>query len=398
MEANTAWVNPKMLRWAREQVGLTPEEVAEHSRKLKRHYFSEVDATALRRWEAGEAAPMLEHLETLAEIYVCPVGYFFLPKPPAEEQVLAFRGLAPEKRERLQPLTRQTLRRFLELAKWTASLIEEAGVDWQVGVRRFSEGVSAETLARLEQKALGFRPEIRARWGTPEDAFRWWRRKIESLGVFCFQMPLEPKDMRGASLWLQNKYPFILVNHGDAEAATGRLFTLLHEYAHLITGTKGIACDFRGADPASGLEPLANRFAARMLLSKEELWERLQILRLDRYREHWSDYLLDRIRHPFFVSRDVVAIYLEEMELAPRDFYKRKQEEWEEKWANRKSFRRGRGGRPSGKERVLREMGFSLPLLVARAHRQNLIHSVEIAHLFRTKIKKAKEILAEIEG
>ncbi len=132
--------------------------------------------------------------------------------------------------------------------------------------------------------------------------------------------------MRGASIWY-GEYPFILVNHQDAEAATGRLFTLLHEFAHLISvQDEGIACDFRGAGRGENPEPFANRFAARLLLLPDELRARVHEVGEAR-REDWPDHLLDRLRKPFMVSRDVVAILLQEMGLAPQDFYERKRAE-----------------------------------------------------------------------
>ena len=99
--ASEFWVNPEILRWARERIGFTYSEVEEHSRKLGK-YYEPVTAEQLKRWEQGLEEPDLTHLETLAEIYVCPVGYFFLPEPPEEQLPLSKRGLSSDKK--LSPL------------------------------------------------------------------------------------------------------------------------------------------------------------------------------------------------------------------------------------------------------------------------------------------------------
>jgi len=81
------WVNPKILRQMRERRGLSPEEVAAQSGALASQHYAPIEADELRRWEAGEAEPDLEHLETLSEIYRCPVGYFFLDTLPEAKAV-----------------------------------------------------------------------------------------------------------------------------------------------------------------------------------------------------------------------------------------------------------------------------------------------------------------------
>lgn len=389
MATKTSWVNPHMLRWAREQVRLPINEVGKLSKKLRG--YTAIEPHQLERWEKGEAEPELEHLETLSEIYVCPVGYFFLPHLPQEHQALSFRGLAREKQNRLTSLSRQTLRRFLTLAEWTVSVIEEAGIEWPIRIQPISKRANLEELVARERERLGFGPQLRAQWQKPEEAFHWWRSRIESLGIFCFQMPLDPGDIRGASLWIQNRYPFILVNHYDVEAATGRLFTLLHEYAHLLTNRDGLVCDFRGA--GGDLEPFANRFAARMLLSYDELKKRLTELGQDRSRETWSDQILDEVRRPFFVSRDVVAIALQELALAPNDFYQRKREQWE----SRQPFGRGKGGRPSRIEQKRRELGLSLTNLLTQAYKRHAISPIDVADIAGIKVEKIKQIVESDE-
>jgi Zn-dependent peptidase ImmA (M78 family) len=385
MGTKTSWINPQMLRWAREQVGLTPDDVGKLSQNLGG--YAAIDPHQLAQWEAGEAEPELEHLETLSELYVCPVGYFFLSAPPQEQQALSFRGLAREKQDRLSPLSRQTLRRFLALAEWTVSVIEEANIEWPVKVQFTSKRISLKELVVKERERFLFTPKIRTQWQTPEEAFRWWRERIESLGVFCFQMPLDPHDIRGASLWVQHRYPFILVNHHDVEAATGRLFTLLHEYAHLLTHRHGLICDFRGTE--SNLESFANQFAARMLLSHDELKERLTELGQNHPRETWSDQILDDLRQPFFISRDVVAIILQELHLAPDNFYQRKREQWE----RRQPFGRGKGGRPLKVEQKRRELGSSLTNLLARAYKQRAISPIDVADIVGVTVEKVEQFI-----
>ncbi|GIW55601.1 MAG: hypothetical protein KatS3mg082_2005 [Nitrospiraceae bacterium] len=216
--------------------------------------------------------------------------------------------------------------------------------------------------------------------------------------MFCFEFKLNPKDIRGASLWINQRYPFILVNRQHAESATGRLFTLLHEYGHLLLarGRQGIACDFRGRGTGHFDEPLVNEFAACVLLPARELRAYLSQQGQDQFRENWSDEALKEIAAPFFVSRDVVAITLEEIGLAPPGFYRRKQQQWERRAAKYKPW--GRGGKALKKwQRKARELGGSAMRAMLRLHAADRLPVLDAAYVLDTKVERVGEFLGEFK-
>jgi Zn-dependent peptidase ImmA (M78 family) len=390
METTSTWINPSVLAWARSRLGFSEKDVEDLSKTLGQFYVP-VTESEIRQWENGAAQPSLEQLETLSELYVCPVGYFFLEAPPQELLGLSFRGLAPEKEGRLKPLTLQTLRRFHQLAEWTIQTIEQLGIAWNVNIPSpaSSRVDDLRVLLAREKERLGFTPDLRKEWSDANAAFVWWRRKIEAQGIFCFQLKLDAEDVRGASRWFNARYPFILVNHQDVETATGRLFTLLHEYYHLLTSEEGIVCDFRGLRPGEASEPPANRFAARMLLSHDELQQRLREIGEYNYKSDWKDDTLDEIRGPFFVSRDVVAIMLQEMGLAPNNFYNMKRAKWEK----RTPWGRGGGGRPTNKELKLREIGYSLARMLSEKATEGVVPLDDLSYVLDMKVERVPEFL-----
>jgi transcriptional regulator with XRE-family HTH domain len=70
----TALVEPEVLRWARESIGLTPLAAA---RKIGLS-----DETLVDQWEAGSAAPSIPQLREAARVYKRPLAVFFLSRPP----------------------------------------------------------------------------------------------------------------------------------------------------------------------------------------------------------------------------------------------------------------------------------------------------------------------------
>jgi len=404
-----AWIIPEMLKRARERVGLSPEQAEKIAKKLKG--FKPVTAEQIRAWETGKGTPEYAHLETLTEVYVCPIHWFFASQPSRRfdiAQHISCRGLRSDWRS-LSPETRRALAWFVEMAEWISSLIQEHGIKWIVKVSTtVPPQMPPEVVARLakqERQRLGFVPEeTRNMWleqtqeklksgsrTRPEnEAFLWWREVVEEQGVFCFQKRIKSDEMRGAVFWSGN-IPFILVNSDDAEAATGRLFTLLHEYGHIImdNAKEGIACDFQGKGKGHRTEWQVNLFAARLLLTPEELKERLRELNLFQFRERWGDKTLDKIREPFCVSRDVVAIMIEQIGLAPTGFYKQKREQW----SRRKPFGRGRGGGKKLVERKFHEIGFSSTRLLLRLMQQEAVSLPALSNALEMSIPRVQEFL-----
>lgn len=390
MPVTEQWTNPEVLRWARERLNLSIQQVAAESKKLSKQHFAQIEVRDLSAWEAGTAEPELTQLETLGEIYACPVGWFFLQSPPAEKLPVSFRGLTKPAGQ-LESLSQRALRQFMQRARWTVETLRKSEQAWHVSIRpaQVTPGsVNADELAAQYRQRFGWTVEQRQQFANKRrEAFKWWRRAIESQGVFCFEMPLDPAETRGAALWLEG-YPFILVNHRDIEAAAGRIFTLLHEFAHLISAKQGVVCDFHGGHHAHNPEPFANRFAARVLVPPDELRQHLQRLGQNRYQADWPDSLLNALREPFCASRDVITILLQELELAPADLYDRKRQEW----ASRKP--QGRGGkRPPLNEQKLQEVGYSLSRVLSRSAAQPAFSWLDAASVLGLKVEKAEAFL-----
>src|SRR5438105_641290 len=100
------WTKPNALRQARERLSLTHDAVAVQSRELNTD-FERIESNDLAAWERGQEEPSFDDLRTLAEIYVCPVGWFFLEQIPQERVRLDFRGMPAS--THISPETKQTL-------------------------------------------------------------------------------------------------------------------------------------------------------------------------------------------------------------------------------------------------------------------------------------------------
>ena len=378
------WANPEILRWARARMGLSSKQVES---------LAGIAAERITEWEHAREAPALSDLQNLAEIYDCPVGYFFLDSPPEEKQALDFRGLTTEKIDALSYETHVHLSEFLRLTDYLTSLVENLNLPHEVEINTVDMDEPVESVARRERKRFGFTPETRERWASTNEAFDFWRESIESRGVFVIALKLKVSEVRGASRWDSPRTPAILVNRMDMEAATGRCFTLLHEWAHLLIKRPGLVCDFRGQAKGAKIERFANQFAAEILVPKNEFELHLKNRNLYTKRPRWGDPLIDEIRRDFRVSRDVIAILLEEMELAPRGFYRDKRASWDQRKPFFRGFTGERRGRTKATRRLL-EIGRPVADLISVGYDRGAISKLDLAELLNMKVEQAERFVS----
>lgn len=382
------WINPEILKWARRRMALDAKSV---------EALTTIPAERLTEWESGKEAPSLHDLEVLAETYDCPVGYFFLESPPEAATGLDFRGLAHGKTEALSYKTHLRLGEYLRLTDYVASLVEKTGISREVRIGTASTNDQVQSVAQRERAKLGFKPELRERWMTANQAFDFWRTAIEAQGVFVITLRLEAGEVRGASRWDQSHPPSILVNHEDIEAATGRTFTLLHEWSHLLLKRPGLVCDFRGQAEDAQIEHFSNRLAAEMLVSRQEFEQVLREERLWEKRARWGDQLLDKIRNHFKVSRDVVAILLEEIGLSQPGFYRSKRGSWDQ----RRPFFASRRADVTGKTKAMRrlnELGLPLARLISVAHARGTVSKLDLADILHMKVDRINEFVSVVKS
>ena len=91
-------VEPSVMKWARESIGLTIPEV---SKSLN------IGESTITEWETGNKKPTLNTLRKLTPLYKRPLAIFFLPTPPLEPPLPTDYRVLPEEKRR--PFTKQAL-------------------------------------------------------------------------------------------------------------------------------------------------------------------------------------------------------------------------------------------------------------------------------------------------
>jgi len=266
-------VNPDVLRWARETLRLSQEEVAQRMKKT----ISDIKA-----WERGEAAPTYIQLECLAyEIYRRPIALFFFPEIPEEEAVeRTFRTLPEQELQRMPSRILYLLRRAKVFQLNLVELYDGMNPANRQILRdlNFAPSVAVTEMAQQVRSYLGVTLGDQQSWGDADDALKRWRTVLEDHGVFVFKDSFNPPGKKKADsvesffsgfCLYDTDFPVIYVNNNKAK--NRQIFTLFHELAHLLMHTGGV--DTRQDDYIEYLtgdnrriEILCNRFAAEFLV------------------------------------------------------------------------------------------------------------------------------------
>lgn len=220
------------MQWARQTIGLSLQDVAE---RLKRP-LGEVEA-----WEKGDSAPTYPQLEKLAyQIYKRPLAIFFLPVPPEEElPTREFRSLPYTDLQQLLPDTHIQIRRAHAYQLALAELFDEKH---PIAQRIWEEfqlkiGTSIEEQAQAVRSKLGISFARQIQWKDDDVALKEWRSAIESVGIFIFKAPFKQSELSGFCLF-DRTFPLIYINNSTTK--TRQIFSLMHEFCHVLLSMNGI--------------------------------------------------------------------------------------------------------------------------------------------------------------
>jgi Zn-dependent peptidase ImmA (M78 family) len=299
----------EVLRWAREASGYTRGEA---SRLLG---LREPDLAAI---ESGDILVTSAVFQRMTTAYHQVESVLLLPYPPETDPLPAdYRttGIAPAT---LRPQTLLVIREARRIQHYVSHLVAEDREllpRAEISLASFSD--SPEDLAARERAALGVTIETQQRWKPHAEAFDQWRAWVQDSGILVLLKKMPWEDCRGLSLWDEQLVPVIVVNSEDAYNA--RIFTLFHEYAHLMLRESGICITEPALTHRRQVELWCNSFAANLLVPSDELRRSVKTRFPDIRPADWTIEHVQRLAATFRVSRYVMARRLKELSIT--DFY-----------------------------------------------------------------------------
>jgi Zn-dependent peptidase ImmA (M78 family)/transcriptional regulator with XRE-family HTH domain len=260
------WLNPAMLKWAREWRGRSIEEAAAKVKKTP---------AEVARWEQGETIPTVKQARMLADFYDRAFLELLLPAPPPLQEPKSI----PDFRTHAGVLPSADSWEIKHIRQWAESQRENA-LDLFDALNEEAPAIPDDLFVTLktnpsraaEQTRTALKFSIHEQFALSKSGANelptLLRQKLEQLGLLTLKHnALSKFGIRGICLAL---FPLpVIVFHN--EAPTAQAFTLLHELGHVLLKTSGIISSQRSDYEKQPIERWCDRFAASFLMPEGEL-------------------------------------------------------------------------------------------------------------------------------
>lgn len=250
--------NPRVIEWALDRCHKTPEDL------------KNTVSPRVQQWIDGEGKPpTAKQLEKLAKATHVLVPYFYeddIPRLPL--QIPDYRTLDASTPIDPSPELYDVINQTLSRQDWLSGYLEDGGSEHLAFIGVCKDSNDWKACAATMRELLGLQPGW-ARNRSRDAAVRTLREAIERTGVYVYagsyfanstKRTFKVKEFRG--FVLADKYaPIIFLNTSDAYSA--QLFTLAHEYAHLLfdeSGVDDVAIGFSNKSSESKCDAVAAEF------------------------------------------------------------------------------------------------------------------------------------------
>jgi len=385
MPSIPALVEPAMLTWARTSANLEPLAAA---RKIG------LPEGRIEQWEDGSVRPTIAQLRKAAIVYRRTLATFFLTEP-----LMGFETLRDFRRVAMASTGTWSTALHAEYRRAHVqrdALLDIADLDEESPYAAWREIVTSEDNVQFAASARAdLQRHARLPRPTPSaDSFahlNYWTNAVEESGVLVMTTAggeVEVSEMRAFSLYFED-LPVVMLN--GADSSKGRLFSLLHEYVHLLLHTEGL-CDATTdtvlRSPDRSLEARCNAVAAEILMPTAAVL-RSKVVEGHRKGDDWTVAELVEGSRPFGASAEAFFRRLVTLGLADLAEYRRFRESQSEGAVSRNAS----GG--NFYYTKARDLGKGYVRRVADAHRRTLIDSVTAATYLDVKVEQIPR-LAEV--
>ena len=260
MARSDALITPQMLVWARERIAMPVALAAQAVGVTVDKYQS---------WEQGENLPTINQAKKFAKKVKIPYAWLFLAAPPekyklpknTDYRTFSNQAISDYSLELQHLLADVSMRRDAMIELYTEMDIPLPRFEQYTDIKTSDNATIAQTIRSL----LGITLERKKQFRNRSEAFNYYMEALSAIGILVFQAAKVDKAvMRGMSIY-DPVFLIIVVNRKDEYSA--RIFTLMHEFVHILTRTPGI-CDTFGVEKQSrfDIEIKCNKIAAEALV------------------------------------------------------------------------------------------------------------------------------------
>ena len=267
-----ALINPSTLEAARRRAGVDHAALAARL-KLAR------GAERIGAWERGDDRPTFAQARSVAQALRVPFASLFMAPASLGSDDLPDLRTVGARSSRCSPDLVEVYRDAQRKQEWVREVREREGQPPVSLVGAWPGSFDVGEVAAVIVAALGLSAAQRKRAGRPDGYLRAWVAAGEACGVLVLRSStvgsnthrrLDVEEFRGFAI-ADPKAPLVFINTADAEAA--RVFTFIHELAHLVRADSGVSQSglVSPTAPLNDIERFCDRVAAEVLVPLAEL-------------------------------------------------------------------------------------------------------------------------------
>ena len=279
----------------------------------------------LKKWRYGKKQATFHQIEELSKKMQIPLGYFFLQKPPIETCPLTEFRTVDSVDNGGEPSANlvDTFDMMIDVQDWMRDYVKDMGQEKKAYVASCNEKMSVTAISETIRRDLHLVEDWMCQQKSAKESFNFLRHRCQNEGILIMMngvvgsnthRPLNLQEFRAFTL-VDDYVPLIFINAQDSHS--GRLFSLLHEIAHIWIGINSIYNDNLAniENTVSPKEQLCNAVASELLVPVhifQKAWNENQ------------ESLLERINHlsrTFTCSSVVIARKALDAKYIPEDEY-----------------------------------------------------------------------------
>ena len=319
-------VSPNILNWIQHQIS------------------SQIDtkiSSLLNKWINHEEIPNTNTILTVSKATNIPFGYFFLKNPPQDEcSLIHCRTINSLKNKNFSRDLIDTYNTMTNIQNWMSDYNREnLGIDSLSFVGRCKEKNSVVDIANDIRQELEITTDEFKKVKKKSNYFKYLKEKITELGILVMKnscvgnnhnRKLNIEEFRAFTL-IDDYAPLIFINNNDSE--NGKIFSLIHELAHIWLGENNLFNDNYFSSSVSKTEQICNAVAAEILVPIDYFkteWNNLASDSIDKISEladvfHCSKLVIARRALDLkFISKEIYADVLNEVQEDFRRFKNQK--------------------------------------------------------------------------
>lgn len=370
-------VNPNVFKWLRVSSGWSVGDV---SKRLK------TSDEVINAIEKGNRQPTLRQLKELSTAYKRPLAAFLLSEPLDEAPLPKDYRMLPDKKGVFDKKTIYAIRRARNLQEIGGELLINMNNSVAPSIKHVTPSKKPDDLGSYYRKYFNLDFEKQKKFKSSYAFFNHLRDNFEKINVLVFQFSMPIEDARGFVLTDQNPN-VIVVNSKDKIEA--RIFTLLHEFAHILLGETVIDLPVLSFEKKNKIEYWCNEFAASFLLPKTHADTLFSI-----EKSLTNKSTLNRLSRKYKVSKAMLLYSMYKQDFITKKEFEEKLELYKPSKKQKKMQKKKGGGIPQ-ERRCVSEMGNKFVSIVANNYDRNYITYTDALNFLSVKSRNFDKVLAK---